>query len=53
MDHWEYALIPHDLNKAIISEHYEATIFEEFYTDYQEQTIFSKMDCKDGFWSIH
>ena len=46
-------LDPKDLNKTIIREHYKAPTFEEISHKLAGATIFSKLDAKDGFWSIH
>ena len=46
-------LDPHDLNKAIIREHYKAPALEEISHRLSSTTMFSKLDAKDGFWSIH
>ena len=46
-------LDPHDLNKAIICEHYKAPTLEEISHKLSGTTVFSKLDAKDGFWSIH
>ena len=43
----------HDLNKAIIREHYKAPTLEETSPLDVRHYRFSKMDVKDGFWSIH
>ena len=43
----------HNLNKAIIHEHYKAPILEEISHKLSSTTVFSKLDAKDGFWSIH
>ena len=43
----------HDLNKAIIHEHYKAPTLEEISNKLSGTTLFSKLDAKDGFWSIH
>ena len=42
-------LDPHDLNKAIIQEHYKAPTLDEM----SGAKVFSKLDVKDEFWSIH
>ena len=42
-----------DLNKAIIREHYKAPTLEEISHRLSGATVFSKMDAKNGFWSIH
>ena len=46
-------LDPRDLNKVIIREHYKAPTLEEISHKLAEATVFSKLDAKDGFWSIH
>ena len=46
-------LNPCDLNKAIIREHYKAPTLEEISHRLSSATIFSKLDAKNGFWSIH
>ena len=46
-------LDPRDLNKAIIREHYKAPTLEEISHKLSGATVFSKLDAKDGFWSIH
>ena len=46
-------LDPCDLNKAIIREHYKAPTLEEISHKLSGATVFSKLDAKDGFWSIH
>ena len=46
-------LDPRDLNKAIIREHYKAPTLEEISHRLSGATVFSKMDAKNGFWSIH
>ena len=49
-------LDPHNLNKAIIREHYKAPIFpilEEISHQLAGSTVFSKLDQKNGFWNIH
>ena len=42
-----------NLNKAIIREHYKAPTLEEISHWLSGATVFSKMDTKNGFWSIH
>ena len=42
-----------DLKKAIIREHYKVPTLEEISHKLAGATIFSKLDAKDGFWSIH
>ena len=46
-------LDPHDLNNAIIKEHYKAPTLEEISHQLSGTTIFSKLDAKNGFWSIY
>ena len=46
-------LDPSDLNKAIICEHYKAPTLEEISYKLSSATVFSKLDAKGGFWSIH
>ena len=46
-------LDPRDLNKAIIREHCKAPTLEEISHKLSGATVFSKLDAKDGFWSIH
>ena len=46
-------LDPKDLNKAIVQEHYKAPSLEEISHHLRGATCFSKLDAKDGFWSIH
>ena len=46
-------LDPRDLNKAIIREHYKALTLKEISHELAGATAFSKLDVKDGFWSIH
>ena len=46
-------LDPRDLNKAIIREHYKAPTLEEISHKLAGATVFSKLDVKDGFWSVH
>ena len=46
-------LDPRDLNEAIIHEHYKAPTLEEISHKLSGATVFSKLDAKDGFWSIH
>ena len=43
----------HDLNKAIIREHYKAPTLDEITHKLSGAKVFSKLDAKDGFWSIH
>ena len=42
-----------DLNKAIIREHYKAPTLDEITHKLSGAQVFSKLDAKDGFWSIH
>ena len=42
-----------NLNKAIIHEHYKAPTLEEISHKLSGATVFSKLDAKDVFWSIH
>ena len=44
---------PRDLNKAIIQEHYKAPTLDEITHKLSGAKVFSKLDTKDGFWSIH
>ena len=46
-------LDPCDLNKAVIHEHYKAPTLEEISHKLSSAMVFSKLDAKDGFWSIH
>ena len=46
-------LHPKDLNKAIVQEHYKASTLDENSCYISGSTCFSKLDAKDGFWSIH
>ena len=46
-------LDPRDLNKAIIWEHYKAPTLDEITHKLSGAKVFSKLDAKDGFWSIH
>ena len=43
----------HDLNKAIIWEHYKAPTLDEITHKLSGAKVFSKLDAKDGFWNIH
>ena len=45
-------LNPCDLNKAIMREHYKVPMLEEISHQLADTTVFSKMDAKNGFWSI-
>ena len=42
-------LDPHDLNKAIIREHYKAPTLDEITHKLSGAKVFSKLDAKDGF----
>ena len=46
-------LNPRDLNKAIIWEHYKAPTLDEITHKLSGAKVFSKLDAKDRFWSIH
>ena len=46
-------LDPCDLNKAIICEHYKAPTLQEISHWLSGATVFSKLDAKNSFWSIH
>ena len=46
-------LDPRDLNKAIIQEHNKAPTLDEITHKLSGAKVFSKLDVKDGFWSIH
>ena len=46
-------LDPKDLNKAIVQEHYKAPTLDEITHHLSGATCFSKLDVKDGFWSIN
>ena len=46
-------LNPKNLNKAIMQEHYKAPILDEIPHCLSGAKCFSKLDTKDGFWSIH
>ena len=46
-------LDPPNLNKGIIHEHYKAPTLVEISHKLSGTTVFSKLDAKDGFWSIH
>ena len=46
-------LDPRDLNKAIIREHHRAPTVDEIMHKLSGAKVFSKLDAKDGFWSIH
>ena len=44
---------PHDLSKAMKREHYKAPTLEEISHWLSEATVFSKLDAKNWFCSIH
>ena len=44
---------PKRSNKVIIREHYKAPTLEEISHKLAGATVFSKLDAKDGFWSVH
>ena len=44
---------PCNLNKAIIRAHYKAPTLEEILNKLPGATVFSKMNAKDGFLSVH
>ena len=46
-------LDPQNVNKAIIREHYKAPTLDEIYHKLSSAIVFSKLEVKDGFWSIH
>ena len=46
-------LDPHNLNEAIIREHYKAPTLDKISHRLSSATVFSKHDAKDGFWSRH
>ena len=46
-------LNPKDLNKARVWEQFRAPTFDEISHHLSGATCFSKLDAKDGFWSIH
>ena len=46
-------LDPRDLCKAIIWEHYKVPTLDEITHKLSGAKVFSKLDTKDGFWSIH
>ena len=46
-------LDPKDLNKVIVQEHYKAPTLDGISHHLSKATCFSKLDAKDGFWSIH
>ena len=46
-------LDPRDLNKETIREHYKAPALEEISHKLAGATVFSKLDVKDRFWSVH
>ena len=46
-------LDPRDLNKAIILEHYKVPTLDEITHKLSGAKVCSKLDMRDGFWSIH
>ena len=46
-------LDPCDVNKAIIREQCKGPTLDEISPRLSSATVFSKLDAKDGFWSIH
>ena len=46
-------LNPKDLNKVLVQEHYKTPTLAEITHCLSGGTCFSKLDAKDGFWSIH
>ena len=46
-------LDPCDLNKVIIQDHYKAPTLDEITHKLSGAKVFSKLDEKDGLWSIH
>ena len=46
-------LDPHDMNKAIIRKHYKAPTLDKISHRLSGATVFSKLDAKNGFLSIH
>ena len=46
-------LDPKDFNRAIVQEHYKAPTLDEISHHLSGATCFSKLNAKDGFWSIH
>ena len=46
-------LNPKDLGKAIVQEHYKAPTLDEISHCLCGATCFSKLNTKDGFWSIN
>ena len=45
-------LNPKDLNKTIVQEHYKASTLDQISRHLSGAIYFSKLDTKDGFWSI-
>lgn len=43
---------PTDLNKNVIRRHYPLTTMEEIATKIAGSKIFTKLDCRKGFWQI-
>ena len=46
-------LDPRYLNRVIIREHYKAPTLKEISHKLSGATVFSKLNAKDGFWSVH
>ena len=46
-------LNPKDLNEAIVQEHYKGPTLDEISHQLTGATCFSKLDTKEGWWSIH
>ena len=46
-------LDPRDLNKVSIWKHYKALTLDKVTHKLSGAKVFSKLDAKDGFWSIH
>ena len=45
-------LDPKPLNKALKRCHFPTPIFEDILPELGKATIFTKVDCKDGYWQI-
>lgn len=43
---------PTDVNKNVLRRHYQLKTLEEIAARVAGSTIFSKLDCKKGFWQI-
>jgi len=46
-------LDPKDLNQAIMRNHHKTPTVEEITHKFNRATIFSKLDAKNGYWSVH